>query len=173
MNIVLIGYRASGKTTIGKLLADQLWKTFVDVDDEICARLGGRTITQIWENDGERVFRDTETQVTIELCNRDDMVIGLGGGTLMEPPARQAVEQAECVRIYLKCAPEVILQRIEQDTRSADNRPNLTHHGGGIDEINSVLAERTPVYEAVADHMLDVSHMKPQAAARWMIEKWL
>ena len=60
MNIILIGYRGSGKTTVGRLLADQLNKTFVDVDDEICGRFGGRTIADIWERDGERAYRDVE-----------------------------------------------------------------------------------------------------------------
>ena len=94
MNIILIGYRGCGKTTVGRPLAEQLYKRFVDVDDEICRCFGGRTIAEIWADEGERAYRDVECEVTADLCGRDDQVIGLGGGTLGEPPARRSVEVA-------------------------------------------------------------------------------
>ena len=161
MNIILIGYRGSGKTTVGRLLAEQLWKTFVDVDDEICARFDNRTIADIFENEGERAYRDVECDVAVDLCSRDDHVIGLGGGTLGEVRARQAVEAADAVRVYLRCDPETLLERISADNRSAATRPNLTKLGGGIEEINAMLAKRQPIYEAVADVVLDASDMTP------------
>src|ERR1043166_3173868 len=68
MNIVLIGYRGSGKTTIGRLLAEQLWKTFADVDHEIMKRYGGLNVAQIWQQHGEPDYRRVEGEVTQALC---------------------------------------------------------------------------------------------------------
>lgn len=169
MNIILIGYRGCGKTTVGRPLAEQLSKRFVDVDDEICRRFGGRTIAQIWEDEGERAYREVECEVTADLCGRDDQVIGLGGGTLGEPPARRSVEAADARRIYLKCEPVALLARINADTRSAATRPNLTQLGGGIEEIQSMLVRREPVYEAVADVVLDVTQMSPHRVVEELV----
>ena len=173
MNIILIGYRASGKTTLGKLLAERLWMTFTDVDDEICKRFDNKTIAQIWDEFGESSFREVETQVTLELCQKREMIIGLGGGTLMEPAAREAVEQADAVRIYLKCEPKVLWVRIQQDARSTTCRPSLTRLGGGLEEINAVLEQRGPVYEAVADKTLDISRLEKEDAIRFLIDRCL
>ena len=173
MNIILIGYRGCGKTTLGRILAEQLWMTFVDVDDEICKRFDNKTIAQIWQDHGEAAFRSTEVEVTGELCQRQQFIIGLGGGTLMQQGAREAIEQANAVRIYLKCEPQVLLQRIEGNSRSSGLRPNLTDLGGGIEQIQTILAQREPVYEAVADKVFDVTHLEPQDAVRYLIDRCL
>lgn len=173
-NIILIGYRGSGKTSIGRKLASQLWKTFVDVDDAACARFENNSIADIWQKHGEPEWRRVEVEVTRELCVKTDHVIGLGGGTLMQPGAREAVEKApQTVRIYLKCAPEVLHQRISGDQKSAATRPNLTNLGGGLEEIKAVLAVRGPVYEAVADKVFDVTHVSVEDAVRYVISKCL
>lgn len=172
-NIILIGYRGCGKTSIGKLLADQLWKTFVDVDNETCKRFDNSSIAAIWEEFGEAKWREAEVEVTQSLCKRSDHIIGLGGGTLMEAGAREAVENADARRIYLKCEPEVLFQRISADTRSAATRPNLTNLGGGVDEIKAMLDKREPVYEAVADVVFDVTQVDIDGAVRHLIKRCL
>jgi len=172
VNIILIGYRGCGKTTLGKVLAERLWLTFVDVDVATCQRFGNDSIAAIWSEHGEPQWRRVEVEVTQELVKGSDKVIGLGGGTLMQAGARQAVEEAEnAVRFYLKCEPEVLLQRIGQDDQSAATRPNLTQLGGGIEEITAMLAEREPIYLAVADQVLDVSNLAPNDAVRYIIAK--
>ena len=172
VNIILLGYRGCGKTTLGKLLAERLWLTFADVDNVTCQRFGNDSIAAIWSEHGEPQWRRVEVEVTQELVKKTDMVIGLGGGTLMQDGARQAVEQAaDSVRFYLKCAPQVLAQRIEQDDQSSAGRPNLTQLGGGIEEITVMLAEREPVYLAVADHVLDLSNLAPNDAVRHLIAK--
>ena len=82
MSIVLIGYRGSGKTTVGRRLADQLWQTFVDVDDLITAR-AEKTIKEIFEQDGEPAFRDIESDVVREVSAQHEQVVCLGGGSLL------------------------------------------------------------------------------------------
>ncbi len=172
MNIVLLGYRGSGKTTIGRKLADELWKTFVDTDAEVCKRLGGRTIKQIWDELGEPAFRQAECEVTAELLKGDEQVIALGGGTVMQPTAREAIENATDTHcVYLQCEPAELHKRIHADTQTAAARPNLTSLGGGVEEIAKILAEREPTYIAVADKVLDVTRMTPDDAVRHLI-RW-
>lgn len=168
-----MGYRGSGKTSIGKKLATQLWKTFADVDVEISKRFGGKTVAEIWRDHGEPDFRAVEVQVTLELLTRDDVVIALAGGTVMQPAARTALQAASAKRIYLKAPPEVLYERISGDITSASLRPALTDKGGGLDEIETILAERGPVYEAIADITLDVSHLGIDDAVRYITSKLL
>ena len=98
MNIILIGYRGSGKTTLGKQLAMRQWLTFVDVDSEVCKRFDNASIADIWAKHGEPEWRRVEVEVTEDLCKKDGQVIALGGGTLLEPGARRAVMNAERCR---------------------------------------------------------------------------
>src|SRR4051794_9271902 len=79
MSIVLIGYRGSGKTTIGRKLADRLWQTFVDTDERIVAR-AGKSIREIFDQHGEAHFRQIEREVVGEAAKLVDHVIALGGG---------------------------------------------------------------------------------------------
>lgn len=174
MNIILIGYRGSGKTTLGKQLAMRQWKTFVDVDSEVCKRFNNTSIADIWAKHGEPEWRRVEVEVTQELCKKDDQVIALGGGTLLEPGARQAVMHAEnAIKIYLHCQPQELYKRICQDPRSNQMRPNLTDHAGSLEEIEQVLAQREPIYRAVAEKVLDVTHLRLDNAVRYLIERCL
>ena len=173
MNIILIGYRASGKSSIGKLMADQLWKTYKDVDLETCKVFKNNSIADIWQEHGEPAWREAETKVTQQLCSQDDLVIALGGGTLMQPDARKAVEEANAVRIYLKCTPQELFARSSKDANSSQTRPSLTIAGGGLEEIVAVLKEREPVYEAVADKVFDVTHTPINDAVSYVIHRCL
>lgn len=158
MKVILVGYRGSGKTSVGRPLAERLGWPFVDVDDQVCKWFGGVSIAEIWRTYGEPAFREREVEVTREQCLRDEVVIGLGGGTLMQPGSLAAVESAKpALRVYLRCEPEELAKRISTDTQTDQTRPNLTEHGGGIKEVQTMLAEREPVYRAVADLEVDVT----------------
>lgn len=168
MSIVLIGYRGSGKTTIGKRLADRLWQPFVDVDDLIVKK-AGKNIKRIFEEEGEPAFRDLESQVVKDVCKLTDHVIGLGGGTLGREENRQAIRDAGHKVIYLRCEAGELHRRIQSDPQTADTRPNLTALGGGIDEITAMLAQREPLYRQVMHAELDVTHLTPEDAVVYIV----
>ena len=174
MNIILLGYRGSGKSTIGKLLADQLWKNFVDLDDLVCGRFGDKTIREIWLEHGEAAFRELESIVLVEVLEKDEQVVSLGGGTAMSPDARRAVEQAgDAVRIYLKCEAQVLCDRVRGDEQRTGTRPSSIGEANSLPQIEAALAQREPVYEQVADKVLDVTHLGPEAAVRYLIARCL
>ena len=174
MNVFLIGYRASGKTSVGRKIASKLWKTFVDVDRETRKHFDDATIAEIWKTHGEPAWREAEVDVTRQLCAKDNQVIALGGGTLMQPDARETVESAADARcIYLSCAPEELHRRIQADAANLGSRPNLTDKGGGLEEIETVLAERDPVYRQVADFTFDVTHTGVDDVVRYLTTKYL
>lgn len=171
MNIILMGYRGSGKTSIGKKIADQTWKDFADTDTEVCKRFGNRSIADIWETDGEPAFRAAEVEVTKDLMARDNHVIGLGGGTVMQEAAREAVKNAaDAKRIYLACKPAVLSERIAADAASHLTRPALAggKDAADVEEITAVLAERGPVYEELADVTFDVSYVDLAQAVAYL-----
>ncbi len=163
MIVVLIGYRGCGKTTIGKRLADRLWQKFVDVDDVI-VRNAGKSIKEIFEQDGEPHFRDLETAALRGVLQAPDLVLGLGGGTLGREENRKLLQAAGCRIVYLRCEPEELLRRVQADPNTAATRPNLTSLGGGIEEIKLKLTEREPVYRQVMHAEIDVTRMKPEDA---------
>jgi shikimate kinase len=163
MNVVLIGYRGCGKTTIGRKLADRLWRKFIDIDDLIVAR-AGKSIREIFANDGEERFREIETEVLAEALKLEDHIIGLGGGTVMREKNRALLSEAGAKVFYLRCEPTELLKRIQADPNTAANRPNLTNLGGGIEEIRQVLSKREPVYRQVKHYELDVTRMSPDDA---------
>jgi shikimate kinase len=160
MNVLLMGYRGSGKTTIGRMLADRLWLPFVDLDETI-VRSAGMSIAEIFSNFGEPHFRDVETQCLREALVKDAQVIALGGGTVVREENRSAIKSAGCKPIYLRCEPRVLAARIAADDTTAGMRPNLTPLGGGIDEVRLKLTEREPIYREVMDCEIDVTNLSP------------
>lgn len=163
MSIVLIGYRGSGKSTIGRKLADRLWQPFVDSDERVVSR-AGKTIREIFQSDGEDRFRQLESEVVREVSRLVDHVIALGGGALVREENREALQEAGHKIVYLRCDPEVLLRRIESDPQTATARPNLTSLGGGVEEIRKVLAEREPIYRQAMTAELDVTNLTPEEA---------
>jgi shikimate kinase len=162
MGVVLIGYRGSGKTTAGRLLAQRLGKAFVDCDEEIVARQG-KSIREIFLTRGEEAFRKAEMEVISDLASKTECVIALGGGAILREENRRAL--AEHKIVYLRCEPGELLRRIKADPATSDNRPNLTGLGGEIEEIQSLLRQREPIYRAAMSAELDVTHLTPLEVA--------
>lgn len=148
MNLALIGYRGTGKTTVAQALAQRLGWAWIDADVEL-ERRAGRTIKQIFAEGGEQAFRDLEQRVVIDLTKEDRLVLALGGGAILRQQNRDALA-ARCLTAWLTAAPAEILARTTADPTTAERRPNLTT-GGGLAEIEQLLAVREPLYRECAD----------------------
>ena len=161
-NLYLIGYRATGKTTVARLLSERLSCQAVDADDIIETR-AEMPIKEIFAVDGEAGFRDLETEIVKELSQRSDTVVALGGGALQRPENRQQLFGTG-VMIWLQAAAETIQRRIEGDPATAERRPNLTV-AGGFQEIQQLLSAREPVYQECADYQVDTEDKSPESVA--------
>jgi shikimate kinase len=158
MLLTLIGYRATGKTTLARLLAQRLGWDWIDADVEI-ERRAGKPISKIFAEDGEPAFRDLEAQVIADLCRRDRLLLAAGGGAPLRPESRKAMREAGKV-VWLTARPETILARMSADATTVDRRPNLTDQGP-LQEIVQLLQSRTPIYEETADFVVDTEGKQP------------
>lgn len=152
MNLVLIGYRGTGKSAVGKVLAARLGRELVSTDKEIVRR-AGRSIAEIVKDHGWDHFRDLESEVCRDLAGRDNLVIDTGGGAILR---QQNVEvfKRNGTLVWLTASVETIAKRIGSDTQ----RPSLTGKKSFIDEISEVLQERMPKYRAAADHIVETDN---------------
>ena len=157
MNIILIGYRASGKSLIGKRLAERLGWTFLDVDRGINEEEGGRTIKEIYEESGEPYYRDVEAEVAREMMEQDSCVIAFGGGTILRQATRDLTPPSTKV-VYLTASADVLWERSKGDPDDKKNRPSLLGGMGGKEEIIAMLEQRRAIYESAADLTIDASH---------------
>ncbi|MEM6393711.1 MAG: shikimate kinase [Planctomycetota bacterium] len=172
MLIILLGYRASGKSTLGRLLAYRLNLPFTDVDDAIRARFDNRTVAEIWDTDGEPAYRAVEVQVMQQLARETDHVVALGGGTPMQPAAATAIADApNALRVYLHADAQTLTDRLDADTANRAQRPALTNAASLFDEITTTLADREPTYRRLADLTLDITQLAPEEAADQILTK--
>jgi shikimate kinase len=163
MSIVLIGYRGSGKTTVGRRLAERLWQSFVDVDDLIVQR-AGRNIRDIFAESGEDGFRELESLALADALGRVDHVVALGGGALVREQNRVHFQSRQHKVVYLRCDPVELHRRITADPTTAVSRPSLTRLAGSVEEIRQLLAAREPVYRLLCTAELDVTSLSPDEA---------
>jgi shikimate kinase len=169
MNLYLIGYRGSGKSTVARLVAERMGLPWIDADEEI-ERRAGRTIREIFARSGEEAFRDLETAVVSSLAAGPDHIVALGGGAVLREQNRQAIGASGQV-VWLRAQAQTLLARIQADATTAARRPNLTAAGGPA-EIEQLLAVRTPVYAACADFVVDVDDMPPEQVAASIVAWW-
>lgn len=158
MNIVLIGMRGSGKTTIGKLLAKRLGKQFIEMDELIVQKVG-HSIPEIVNRYGWEKFRDVEREITREVAGWDNVVNATGGGVVTrEENIRQLKKKGKLV--WLKANTDTLLRRVGND----QSRPSLTGKSQRED-MEAVLADRSPIYEQVADFIIDTEDKMPEEVA--------
>ncbi len=148
MNIVLIGYRGAGKSAVGRRLAARLERKLVSTDAEIVKR-AHRTIPEIVAKEGWEYFRDVESDICRELAGHDQLVIDTGGGAILRTQNVEALKKNGTV-FWLETSVRTITKRIGGDAQ----RPSLTGTKSFVDEIQDVLQERTPKYQAAADHVI-------------------
>ena len=162
MNITLIGYRGTGKSTVARLVAERLGWQWVDGDARV-EELAGRTIREIFQTEGQTGFRDRETAVIRELTARDRLVIAAGGGAILRPENRQAIKSSG-MAVWLLASPEMIVPRLAADPNTAARRPALTT-AGGAEEIRQLLEQRAPLYRLCADLIVETDQCSPEQVA--------
>lgn len=152
MNIYLIGYRCTGKSTVGKKLAVEMGRIFIDTDEEL-KRLQDMDVGEIIRQRGWNVFRDMEADVLKNLNSRDNLVVSTGGGIVLRSENRLSMKKNGLV-VWLKAEPDTIYKRMVEDSNTAGQRPPLTSKVL-MDEIRETLSERLPLYEAAMDFSVE------------------
>ena len=150
--IILIGYRATGKTTVGKRLAAKLGLCFLDMDRELEKRVG-QSIAELVAARGWPYFRSLEKEMLTELIGKSDRVISTGGGAILHQDVWPRLKEASLV-VWLTADQPTICRRLMGDTQTSSQRPALTT-SDTYAEISAVLAEREPLYRAGCHFSVD------------------
>ena len=168
MNIFLIGYRCTGKTTVGRCLAKRLERSFFDTDLELVKEQGMK-ISEIVSKKGWTDFRDIEKRVVQCVCERDNQVVATGGGTVLyEENVKRMKDRG--VLVWLRADIKTIEERIIEDNATQDFRPALTSKGS-IEEIQEKLLARNPFYERAMDFFVDTDSMDIEAICDTILQK--
>lgn len=153
MNVVLIGYRGTGKTVVGRRLAELLNKRLVKMD-ELITEKAGMSIPEIIEKYGWDWFRDLESEVAEEVGEMDDCIIDTGGGVILREANIQNLRKKGTI-ILLKSDVKTIIERI----KDGGGRPSLTGKKSFTEEVAEVLEQRRKKYEDAADYAIDTSRL--------------
>ncbi len=159
MNLALVGFMGVGKTVVGRILAERLGLTYVDLDSEV-ERLAGKPISSIFEEDGEPHFRMIEREVTRELSARDGQVISCGGGTILDPDNLRLLRKSSII-VLLTARLEVISERL----RGGEGSRPLLRAGDPPERMRELYLQRMEAYMASADIAVDTSHLTPEEVA--------
>lgn len=145
MIVYLVGMPGSGKSTVGRELAGRLGVPFFDLDEEI-ERDRGRSVTQIFREDGESAFRAIEAAALVDASRHDPAVVSCGGGVVLEPANRITLRNTgSCVFL------DVPLDELRARVRPSEDRPLIRSE----DDLDRLLAEREPLYREFAAHVVD------------------
>ena len=148
MNIVLCGMMGVGKSSVGIAIAEKTGRRWYDTDTVISDRHG--SIADIFEYYGEAHFRALETDVVKELADLDGLVISTGGGLVLKPENNELLKKNGKI-FFMRASFETLLKRVRAD----ETRPLLKNNGRIAERLGELLSERIPVYEAVADVIVD------------------
>jgi len=166
MNLVLIGYRGTGKSTVGRMLASRLKRRLISTDAEIVRR-AGESIPDIVKRVGWDGFRDLESKVLHELSEQDNLIIDTGGGAILRPENAEALRRGGRL-FWLTATVDTIRRRIRADTQ----RPSLTGTKSFLEEITEVLAEREPKYRAAAHEIVPTDDRTAPDIAQAILERF-
>ena len=165
-SIVLIGYMGSGKTTIGRLLSSETGYMLAEMD-EILEERAGKSVREIFTEEGEEAFRLKEGELLAELASSDlPMVISTGGGIVLKESNLPLLRKAGFT-VWLKASPETTAARLASDT----SRP-LLPAGADPEKIRLMLKEREPHYSRAADSVVRTDAVTPEAAAAVILEEF-
>ena len=163
-SIALIGFMGTGKTVVGKALADKLGIEFVELD-YLIEEKAGKSIPEIFRQDDEVVFRELEIEVTKDVADSKNQVIACGGGIVLNKINIDRLKKESGI-VYLTASPEVILKRISDD----DSRP-LLKVTDPAQTIQELLRFRKPFYEQAADIKIDTSKLDVNSVVEQIINK--
>lgn len=169
MNIYLTGYRATGKSTVAALVARQIEWSFLDTD-ELVESEAGMSIADIFSSQGEAGFREREYQALCQCARLDAHVVALGGGAVIAEVNREVLQGTGSL-VWLTASATTILERLEEDPTTSSRRPALVA-GGGLEEVERLLSERTPVYQESADLVVSTDQRTPVEVAGEIVA-WL
>lgn len=158
MNIVLCGMMGVGKSSVGIRIAECTGRMWYDTDVVITDRHG--RISDIFEFYGEAHFRALETEVVRELSGRDGLVISTGGGLVLKPENNELLKRNGRI-FFMRASFETLLKRVRAD----ETRPLLKNTGKTAETLGHLLEMRTPVYEHVADYIVDTDEKSVEEVA--------
>ena len=162
MNIVLCGMMGVGKSSVGVRIAELTGRMWYDTDVVITDRHG--RISDIFEYYGEPHFRALETEIVRELSGKDKLVISTGGGLVLKPENSELLKQNGRI-FFIRATFETLLKRVRAD----ETRPLLKNTGKTAEALGKLLAERTPIYEHVADYIVDTDGKSVDEVAREIV----
>ena len=166
-HLVLVGMMATGKSSVGRLVAEALDRPLLDSDEQIEARTG-RTVREIWRTDGEPAFRRLEAEVLAEaLAAPTPMVIAAAGGIVLDPANRALLAAGDVDVVWLRARPETLLARL----RAVDHvhRPLLDEDAEGT--LVRMHTDREPLYEEVSARVIDVDERTPTEVAAAVVDR--
>lgn len=156
--LALIGFRATGKSTVGRALARKLGWTFMDMD-ALLAESFGRDINAWVRLHGWESFREAEAKLLMTLSGRNEIVLSTGGGVILGDSNRETLKRNFDV-VWLQASPQVIYSRLKDDPNTTGSRPALTNLPLR-EEIERTILERQPLYHDTADYVLDTDFSTP------------
>jgi shikimate kinase len=165
MNIVLIGYRGTGKSTVAKILGQRLERTVISTDAEI-VKEAGQAIPLIVKQYGWDYFRGLETQMCQKLTGQDNLVIDTGGGLILKEENVKMLKKNGTI-FWLTAEVSTIASRISDDTQ----RPSLSGTKSFVEEIEEILEIRKPHYQAAADHVIPTDQNSPEHIAETILSR--
>ncbi|MFG0315593.1 MAG: shikimate kinase [Phycisphaerales bacterium] len=165
-NLILIGLRASGKSTLGRLMSQRLGRDFVDLDDVVAQRMNAPGAGQAIARDGIDAFRSSETESLRSVLGSSGQIIALGGGTPTAPGAADVLRASEANIVYLRGTPETLRDRLSQ----ADNADRPTLVGDDvISEVQTLFDQRDGLYRELATSVIHIDGVREESVLEALI----
>ena len=165
-NLILIGLRASGKSTLGRLLAQELGRDFVDLDRVVSQKMNATGPGEVIEREGIEAFRFAETEALRAVLETPNQIIALGGGTPTAPGAAELLRDADARIVYLRATPETLRARLTESDNT--DRPALVG-SDVLDEVQILFEQRDPLYQDLAESVVHTDGVRESSLLRALL----